>query len=78
MVNPWAKKLSDGGVDDREIKSNDIESGEEVILHPGDWLWIPEGQPHLHKTAGIARLAIIKVPAKEVVPLSDVPGWIML
>lgn len=75
MVNPWAKKLSDGGVDDREIKSNDIRGGTEAVLHPGDWLWIPAGQPHLHRTDKTARLAIIKIPAKEIVPLEAVPSW---
>ena len=75
MVSPWAKQLADGGVDDREIKAKEISGGTEVTLHPGDWLWIPAGQPHLHKTDGTARLVIIKILAKEVVPLEAVSGW---
>ncbi len=75
MLNPWAKPLPDGGVDDREIKAKEISGGTEVILKPGDWLWSPAGQPHLHRTEGTARLAIIKIPAREAVPLDAVPGW---
>lgn len=75
MVNPWAKQLPDGGTDDREIKAKEIAHGTEAVLKPGDWLWIPAGQPHLHKTEGTARLAIIKIPAKEIVSLEAVPGW---
>lgn len=75
MVNPWAKQLPDGGTDDREIKAKEIAGGAEVVLRPGDWLWIPAGQPHLHKAEGTARLAIIKIPVKEIVPLEAVPGW---
>ena len=75
MVEPWAKKLPDGGMDDREIKANEIRNGVEVTLQLGDWLWIPAGQPHSHRTDKTARLAIIKIPMKEVVPLEAVPGW---
>lgn len=75
MVAPWTKKLPDGGTDEREIKANEIRGGTEVTLRPGDWLWIPAGQPHSHRTDKTARLAIIKIPAKETVPLEAVPGW---
>lgn len=75
MVNSWAKQLPDGGTDDREIKAKEIRGGTEVRLRDGDWLWIPAGQPHQHKASGIARLVIIKIPAKEEVPLGAVPGW---
>lgn len=75
MANPWVKQLPDGGTDDREIKAKEIRGGTEVTLKNGDWLWIPAGQPHLHKTAGTARLVIIKIPAREIVPLESVPGW---
>jgi len=75
MVEPWVKKLPDGGTDDREIKAKEIRGGTEVVLKPGDWLWIPAGQPHLHRTDKTARLMIIKIPAKEMVPLEAVPGW---
>lgn len=75
MVKPWARQLPDGGTDDREIKAKEISGGTEVVLKPGDWLWIPAGQPHTHRTDGTARLVIIKIPAKEIVPLDAVPGW---
>lgn len=75
MVNPWAKKLPDGRVDDLEIKAKEISGGTEIVLKSGDWLWIPAGQPHSHRADGTARLAIIKIPAKEIVPLEAVSGW---
>ena len=75
MVSPSAKKLPDGGVDDREIKAKEIRGGTEAILKAGDWLWIPAGQPHCHRTDKTARLYIIKIPAQEPVPLDAVPGW---
>lgn len=75
LVEPWAKQLPDGGTDDYEIKAKEITNGTEAVLKPGDWLWIPAGQPHLHKTAGTARLVIIKIPAKEMVPIEAVSGW---
>lgn len=62
MVDPWVKKNADGSTDDREWKAKEIKGGTEVVLKPGDWLWIPAGEPHQHKTTGKARLAIIKVP----------------
>ena len=34
----------------------------DVLLKPGDWLWIPTGVPHQHNTSGTARLVIIKIP----------------
>ena len=75
LVEPWAKQLPDGGTDDREIKAKEIAGGIEVVLKPGDWLWIPAGQPHLHRTDKTARLVIIKIPAREIVPREAVPGW---
>lgn len=64
LVDPWMKKLSDGITDDRELRAKEIRDGTESVLKPGDWLWIPAGQPHKHTCAGIARLAIIKIPVK--------------
>lgn len=82
LVEPWAKKLADarlpdgqGGTDDREIKAKSIRGGTEVTLTAGDWLWIPAGQPHAHRTDTTARLYIIKIPARAEVPLAAVPGW---
>lgn len=76
MVKPWAKKLPQDKIDDREIKANEIADGTHVVMKPGDWLWIPAGQPHQHWTNGLARLVIIKIPAQEPVPLEAVPGWV--
>ncbi len=63
MVNPWFKKLADGTEDRREVKAKEIKGGTTSILKPGDWLWIPAGQPHQHNCTGTARLMIIKIPA---------------
>lgn len=68
MVHPTV------GGDDREIKAKEIRGGQEIALTAGDWLFIPAGEPHLHKAEGTARLIIIKIP-QAVVPLEAVPGW---
>ncbi len=62
MVDPWVKKNADGTENPNEIKAKEIKNGVESILKPGDWLWIPAGQPHQHFCAGTARLVIIKIP----------------
>lgn len=72
LVNPWAEKLADGTENTRELKAKEIRDGTELVLKPGDWLYIPAGQPHSHR--GTGRLIIIKIPEPEV-PLGDVPGW---
>ncbi|MFA5798505.1 MAG: hypothetical protein WC892_02935 [Patescibacteria group bacterium] len=66
LVDPWTKKLADGTEDPRELKAKEIKGGSQTVLRPGDWLWIPAGQPHQHSAEGIARLVIIKVPVKTV------------
>ena len=64
LVEPRPKKNPDGSIDKREWKAKEIRSGTKVILKPGDWLWIPAGEPHQHnKPEGHARLVIIKIPA---------------
>jgi len=75
MVGPWIHQKSDGTKNELEIKAKEIKDGEHHILSKGDILWIPAGEPHLHRTLGIARLFIIKIPARENVSLRDVPGW---
>lgn len=45
-----------------EWTGSGIGGGKEFLLHPGDWLWVPPGEPHLHRATGTARLFIIKVP----------------
>lgn len=60
LVDPWVREGSNGN----ELGGKDIKNGTKVILKPGDWLWIPAGQPHSHKASGTARLVIIKIPEK--------------
>lgn len=69
----WAKSLQDRGVDNRELKSERIADGTESVLKRGDWIFIPEGQPHTHYGSG--RMIIIKIPAKELISLDLIPGW---
>lgn len=76
LIEPWAKQLADGGTDDRELKSKTLSGGKSHKMSEGDVLWIPAGQPHMHKTVTTARLFIIKVPVPEEISLSEVPGWI--
>lgn len=49
-------------VRDGEWQAEEIEGGTEMILYPSDWLWVPAGELHQHKTTGVARLVIIKIP----------------
>lgn len=62
MVDPWFGKKSDGSVNENDLKAKEIRGGTEVVLKPGDWLWIPAGEPHQHGAKGTARLVIIKIP----------------
>jgi len=62
MVDPWFEKNADGSDNTNEVKAKEIKGGTETTLKPGDWLWIPPGEPHQHKCEGIARLVITKVP----------------
>jgi len=50
-------------VNEKELKAGEIRGGKEILLGPGDWFWIPAGQPHQHSCSGTARLIIIKIPA---------------
>ena len=56
LVDPWIKENGGGN----EIGGKSIKGGKVVILKPGDWLWIPPGEPHLHN-AKFGRMAIIKI-----------------
>ena len=64
MVDPWFGKNPDGSENRDEIKAKEIKGGDTLILHPGDWFFIPAGQPHSHSCKGTARLVIIKIPQK--------------
>lgn len=74
LVDPWTKELPDGSKDTRELKAKEIKDGTSFMLHEGDVLYIPAGEPHLHKTIETARLFIVKVPESEF-SLEKVPGW---
>lgn len=62
LVDGYLKKNPDGSVNKREWQAKEIKGGTTEILRPGDWLWIPAGEPHKHACAGTARLVIIKIP----------------
>lgn len=62
LVDPRFSKDKDGKDKVNELRAKEINGGAEIVLKPGDWLWIPPGEPHLHKTSGTARLVIIKIP----------------
>ena len=64
MVDPWFGKNPDGSENRDEIKAKEIKGGDTVVLCPGDWFFIPAGQPHSHSCKGTARLVIIKIPQK--------------
>ena len=64
LVDPWFSKDKDGKDKLNELKAKEIKGGTEMTLKPGDWLWIPAGEPHQHKCSGLSRLVIIKIPAK--------------
>ncbi len=46
-----------------EFKGSGVVGGTEYMLRAGDWLWIPAGEAHQHKTSGTTRLFIIKIPS---------------
>ena len=55
--------------------AQDMAGGEKRKLSKGDILWIPAGLPHVHNTSTTARMFIIKIRGKEIVPIESVPGW---
>ena len=65
MVDPEFRKNKDGTENKDELYANQIKNGTKVTLKPGDWLWIPAGQPHQHNCKETARLVIIKIPKKN-------------
>ena len=62
MQEPHTRVRSDGTLDETEMRAKGLKDAEEIIMKPGDWLWIPAGEPHQHITEKSARLMIIKVP----------------
>lgn len=62
MVDPWCAKKPDGLINEDEIKAKEIRDGTNMVLKPGDILWIPSGVPHQHFCKkGTSRLAIVKI-----------------
>jgi mannose-6-phosphate isomerase-like protein (cupin superfamily) len=77
VVNARIHVSKDGTKKENEIKATDIAGGTIHTVAAGDILYIPAGQPHRHFTdaGGGGRLWIIKIPARDIVPLESVPGW---
>ena len=64
LVEPYVRMKSDGTPDERELRAKGLYDAKEIVLHQGDWLWIPPGEPHQHRSEnGTARLMIVKVPS---------------
>jgi len=63
LVNPIVV-IQNGIANENELKAKEIFGGIKVILRAGDWLWVPPWQPHQHQCSEVARLIIIKIPAK--------------
>ena len=60
LVHPRAVKSA--GDKALEWKGEAIDRGTEIVLRPGDRLWIPAGVPHAHRVLnGSARLMITKI-----------------
>lgn len=64
LVDPWMLKNDDGSLNENELRSKAINGGEEIVLKPGDALWITAGCAHQHRCAGVARLRVVKIPHK--------------
>ncbi|MFH1575609.1 MAG: NAD(P)-dependent oxidoreductase [Candidatus Nealsonbacteria bacterium] len=55
LVSPWT-------LNENELRSKTIKGGEQILLKPGDSLWIPAGCAHQHSCRGVARLRVVKIP----------------
>ena len=65
MQEPHTRLRSDGTLDEDEIRAKGLEGAKEIMVRPGDWLWVPAGEPHQHITKRAARLMIIKIPQQK-------------
>lgn len=61
LINERQRSNPDGSPMPNEFMGDGIDGGEEVVLHVGEWLWIPRSVPHQHRSKGITRLVIIKI-----------------
>ena len=57
MIEPWTRE----GYKGNEIAGKGLRGGTTISFKPGDWLWIPPGQPHMHTAKNTVRMAIIKI-----------------
>ncbi|MDP3795269.1 MAG: hypothetical protein Q8R13_05100 [bacterium] len=63
MVEPSVRIKPDGTPDEGELRAKALRDAKEIVLRPGDWLWVPAGEPHQHSAEQrTARLVIVKVP----------------
>lgn len=62
LLDPAAKKRLDGSEDEDELRAKEIKGGIELVLNPGDWLWVPAGTPHKNGAVA-AHLVVIKIPS---------------
>ncbi len=70
----FVRRREDGSTNELELRANGIQGGTTYTVGAGDILFIPAGQPHRHWTGRQAgRLWIIKIPAKEAIPLTHFP-----
>ncbi len=65
LKHPRDRLTKSGQRNHNELYGKEIRSGREIVLNPGDWLWIPPGTPHQHRAKGTTRLFIIKIPAQQ-------------
>mgnify|MGYP001612066114 FL=1 len=65
LFEPRVKENKDGTRDETELLAEKISGGTEVVLKPGDWLWIPAGAAHSHRSDGVARFVVIKIPCQS-------------
>lgn len=62
LQNAHKRTSANGEVVPDEIIGDSIEGGDEIVLMPSEWLWIPADVPHQHHSSGTTRMVIIKVP----------------
>ena len=63
LIDQYEKTIN-GVLNVNELGGSKIKGGKEIMLHSGDWLWIPPGVPHRHGTQSTARMVIIKIHPK--------------
>lgn len=63
LVNPKFSE-SNGIIDKNTLLAKKIKDSKKTVLKSGDLIFVPPGQPHAQKCAGIARFMIIKIPMK--------------